>query len=775
MRRHDGWLLAIVGLLCGWSLAEAPTQTTPQAAAAADGLTVATVETAGNVTLTRAQILAVVSHRPGRRFSAAEAAGDVRRIAALDAADTAYYNVEVVAGQVKLTYVVVEKNLVRELAIKGNKKISDSRLTKELSFRKGDYLDAVAVRAGRDAIEAFYRKKGYAWAEITLDEAAMLLGRVEYRVNEGPRPKVKSVGFTGNESFSSFQLKQPLKTKVKKFLLFQQYYNPELVSADEKKLVEVYQKHAFLDVKVSSEVVFGKDKETAKVIFHITEGPVYLCDSIKLTGNAFFAESTLREGLKLRENYYFTQDRAESDAKRIQSRYLEQGFVDARVELKRTFLPDARVATEFAITEGERYRIGDVIIAGNTSIKDHSIRRILDEEGFEPGAWFNADAARGNGEGELEKIVKSNVVAESVRITPIGEAPDFRDAMVNLTEGQTGSIMLGAGISSDSGLIGNITFDQRNFDIFDTPDSAGELFTGKAFRGAGQRLRISLNPGTEYSSYSINFTEPYLYDKPVALNLGASSFSRYRESWDEERLTGLVGLEKRFQDDWRRGISFRGEQVRIVDLDSDVPQEIRDYKGSNMLYGTRFYIARDLTDSRFRPTKGTNFDAGYEQVFGDHTFGILSGTQRWYKTLYEDLAERKTVLETKLNAGTTVGDAPFFEKFYGGGIGSLRGFKYRGVSPRKGPDKDPVGSDWILTGSGEVAVPLGGETFAWLFFTDAGFIETGPMRSSVGTGIQILIPQFFGPVPMRFQLATPITKDDDDETQVFSFSVGALF
>ncbi len=775
MRRQYGWLLTILCLVCGWSAAEAPTDTPAATAAAMDGLIVGSVETAGNVTLSRAEILAVASHRPGRRFSATEAAGDARRIAALDAADTAYFNVEQVEGKVKLTYVVVEKNLVRELAILGNKKMSDARLTKELTFRRGDYLDAMAVRAGRDAIEAFYRKKGYAWADIKLDEAAMLLGRVEYRIEEGPRPKIKAIKFTGNASFSAGALKKPLKTKVKKFLLFQQYYNPELVAEDEKKLVEVYQKHAFLDVKVTSEVVFGKDKKNATVLFHIVEGPVYLCDAITLTGNAFFDESTLREGLKLRQDYYFTQDRAEFDAKRIQGRYRAQGFVDAKVDLKRTFLPDARVATEFAVTEGQRYRIGDVNIVGNTSLKDYSIRRILDEEGFLPGAWFNAEAAKGDGEGELEKIVKSTIVAEDVRITPAGELPDFRDALVNIKEGQTGSIMLGAGVSSDSGVIGNITFDQRNFDIFDTPDSFGDLITGQAFRGAGQRLRISLNPGTEYSSYSVNFTEPYLYEKPVALNLGGSSFSRYRESWDEGRLTGTVGLEKRFQDDWRRGVSFRADDVTISDLDSDVPQEIRDAKGSNMLFGTQFYIRRDLTDSRFLPTKGTNFDASYEQLFGDYTFGILTATQRWYKTLYEDLAENKTVLETKLHGGTTVADAPFFEKFYAGGSNSIRGFDYRGISPRKGPDEDPVGSDWLVVGSAEVAVPLGSQTFSWLFFSDAGFIETGPMRSSVGTGVQILIPQFFGPVPMRFQLATPITKDDQDDTQVFSFSVGALF
>jgi len=717
----------------------------------------------------------VVSLRPGQRFSAVEAASDVRRIAALDAAESAYYNTELTDGQVKLTYVVVEKNLVRVLALKGNKKMSDARLIKELTFKKGDYLDPVAVRAGRDAIEAFYRKKGYAAASITLNEAAMTLGQVEYVIEEGPRPKIKAVRFTGNTSFTPRELKKPLKTKPKKLLFFQEYYNADLVAEDEKKLTEVYQKNAFLDVKVSSEVVFGKDQKTAVVTFHIVEGPVYLVESIRFSGHTFFDEAALAQDLRLRKDFYYSQDRAEFDAKKIQGRYLEQGFVDAKVELKRTFLPEARVAVEFTVIEGRRYRLGEVVIMGNTTIQDHAIRRVLDEEGFEPGAWYDANAARGTGEGELEKIVRQTVVTESAIITPTGDAPDSRDAMVNIKEGQTGSIMVGAGVASDSGLMGNITLDQRNFDITDTPESFSELFTGKAFRGAGQRLRISLNPGTQYSTYSVNFTEPYLYDRPVALNVGASSFSRYRESYDEGRLTGSIGLEKRYQDDWRRGISFRGEQVSISDLDADVPREISDVKGGNMLYGTRFYVRRDKTNSRFIPSSGYNFDAGYEQVFGDFTFGVLSATQRWYHTLYEDLAEKKTVLETKLYGATTVGDAPVFEKFYAGGQSSIRGFRYRGISPRKGPDEDPIGSNWLGVFSNQVSIPLGSETFSWLFFNDTGLIDSGPVRSSLGTGIQILIPQFFGPVPMRFELATPILKDSQDETQVFNFSAGVLF
>ncbi|MHC4123491.1 MAG: BamA/TamA family outer membrane protein, partial [Planctomycetota bacterium] len=150
----------------------------------------------------------------------------------------------------------------------------------------------------------------------------------------------------------------------------------------------------------------------------------------------------------------------------------------------------------------------------------------------------------------------------------------------------------------------------------------------------------------------------------------------------------------------------------------------------------------------------------------------------------EDLAERKTILSTKLLGSVIVGDAPPFEKFYGGGMGyyGIRGFEYRGVSPRglqtnvANPEKeDPIGSDWIILANAEVTVPLISNNFAALFFVDSGIVETGGYRASIGTGIQILLPQWFGPVPMRFAVAVPFMKDGDDDTEVFSFSVGGLF
>jgi outer membrane protein insertion porin family len=288
----------------------------------------------------------------------------------------------------------------------------------------------------------------------------------------------------------------------------------------------------------------------------------------------------------------------------------------------------------------------------------------------------------------------------------------------------------------------------------------------------------------EVSQYSITFTEPYLRDKPITLDVIGSSWGRYRESYDEQRTKGYVGFEKRYKSQWRKSIGFRVENVDVKDLHTDAPQEMINVKGGNALAGVKIGVGRDLTDDRYNPSDGYTFNAGYEQVAGDEVFGIARGSYIWYKTLYEDLLERKTVLATKVLSATTIDEAPPFEKFYAGGTGiySIRGFEYRGVSTRglqtgvPSPRRlAPVGSDWIFLANAEVAVPLVGDNLAALFFVDSGTIDTGNYRASIGTGVQILIPQWFGPVPMRFEIAAPFMKEDEDDTQVFSFSVGRWF
>jgi len=684
-------------------------------------------------------------------------------------------------------------NTVKSIEFVGNQYYKAKVLGQRLDFKVGDRLDPVLTEAGRRIIEEIYRKVGFAFVKVTLDWEKLPTGQVLYTINEGPRVRIASVKFSGNKAIKTGTLRQITKIKQKNWFYWPFYYTQEAVAEDVVRLENFYYEKGFLDYKITAQTQFSDDKSGVYLTFVIEEGPAYRIEKILFVGNKYFDDDTLRARLELTPGQIYIKRKAAADAQRLLKLYGEHGFVDADVQHKPRFCPEVGadvVNVEFTIAEGSQFRIGQVEITGNELTQDKVVRHVLDEYGFIPGQLYNGDIAPKQGGGILEKYVQRMTLAEEVMIrpvTPASGAPDQKDAKVDVKEGMTGWINPGVGVSSDYGVIGQVIYEQRNFDITDWPESFGEFITMKAFRGAGQRMRIALQPGTELSVYSVNFSDPYWRDRPITLDVAGSSFERYRESYREGRLRSYLGFEQRFQDRWRRSIGLRAENVDVKNLDFDAPQEIIDAKGNNLLLGVKFGVGRSIIDDIYDPSKGYVFDADYEQVTGDYTFGVLGGSYVWYNTLYEDVLERKTVLALKLRAGTTlIHDAPPFEKFYAGGTGTygMRGFEYRGISPRGlqtsvpasvAQRRDPIGSDWIFLAGTEVTVPLIGENFDALFFFDSGTVETGPYRISLGTGIQIRIPHWFGPVPMRFEVATPLKRDDDDKTQVFSFSIGRLF
>jgi len=749
--------------------------------AANEGLVIGSVKTVGNRAISSTEILGKVRSRAGQLFDGGVAAEDAKRIAELAGVEYCYYSTAVADGRIELAFVVVEKNVIRAVVFEGNRDIKDKSLAREVRFKEGDYLDPVLAEVGRRGLLDFYRDKGYAFAQVSLDESQLSQGMLVYRIEEGPRVKISAVEFEGNKAIGTGSLKSVTKTRGRKFFVFSTYYDKRQVSDDVTKLQKAYQRKGYLDAQIKAEPRFNDEKDRVMIVFVIDERLVYKIKEIVVSGHEDFGREQVLAELKSQQGQVYSERKVTADTKRLYKLYHENGFVDAAIEHSREFVAEGLVRARFDITAGEQFRIGRIVISGNEQTQDKVVRRVLDEYDFKPGYWYNADIVRGDGTGQLEKTVRRTVMAESLTISASDESPGQKDVQVNMTEGQTGMLMVGAGVASDSGFIGQFVFEQGNFDIEDRPESLKDLITAEAFKGAGQSLRIALQPGTEVSEYSVTFNEPYYQDRPISLDLVGTSYERVFESYDEGRTRGFVGFEKREKDRWRRSIGIRAENVEVDDIDEDAPQEIFDVEGNNFLSGVRVGFGRDLTDDRFNPTSGDNFRVSYEQVFGDYDFGVISGTYRQYKTIYEDLAERKTIFAFKLHAASIVGDAPLFEKFYAGGQNSIRGFDYRGVSPRGFPvtggteATDPIGSDWVFLANGEVTIPLVGESLAALFFVDSGTIETGPYRVALGGGIQIMIPQVLGPVPMRFEFAAPLIKDDEDDTQTFSFSVGRLF
>jgi outer membrane protein insertion porin family len=681
--------------------------------------------------------------------------------------------------------------IVKSIEFKGNRKFKDHVLRERLGFELGDRLDPFLAEGGRATIAEVYRKIGYAFVKVTLDKERLAEGHLLYLIDEGPRVQIEKVEFVGNESFSAGTLRQVIKTKQKKWLVWPSYFTEDSIDEDLDRLRDFYYNHGFLDYHISAEKDFAIDGRGVHLVFTIDEGPVYRIGAIRFVGNTRYTEDQLRARIELREGQVYLKPTAQRDARTIIQLYREQGFVDAvagQIPRFTTREGDNLVTVEFGVTEGRQFRIGRIEVTGNETTQDKVVRRVLDEYHFTPGELYNAKMAPKEGGGLLEKYVRApsggmGIFQEAMirPVTPPDGDPNRKDVRVSVEEGMTGIIIPGVGFSTDNGVIGRLVFRQQNFDILDWPESAGELFSMRAFRGAGQSLSLVLQPGTVYSTYGVDFVDPYWRNWPVELDVSGRSWQRFRESYDESRLRGTVGFEQRLENYWRRNIGFRAEDVKVRNLDFDAPQEIRDFEGDTMLYGVRFGLGRVAMDDLFNPSRGHKFSADYEQVTGDDAFGLLEGTYTRYFTLHTDVLDRKTVLATKVLAGTVVGEAPPFEKYYAGGTGryGLRGFEYRGISPRGlqtnvdpafAERKDPIGSDWIFLANAEIVVPLVGENFGGLLFMDSGTVETGKYRLSVGTGIQILIPQLFGNIPMRFEFSVPLLKDEGDETQVFSFS-----
>ncbi|HWB53475.1 MAG TPA: BamA/TamA family outer membrane protein, partial [Tepidisphaeraceae bacterium] len=243
-----------------------------------------------------------------------------------------------------------------------------------------------------------------------------------------------------------------------------------------------------------------------------------------------------------------------------------------------------------------------------------------------------------------------------------------------------------------------------------------------------------------------------------------------------------IGLGKRFDFVHSLLLTLRGEDVdiRSIEYPRDRAVQILQYAGHNTVTSAGLTFRRDTTKGGLLPYEGSDLTVGVDQygaLGGEFWFQKWTGGYHYYQTVYQDLLDRRTIIDYHVQSGVITGDAPFFEKFYDGGIGSIRGFDYRGVSPRAGRFNDRVGGDFTLSGGVELSFPIAGDILRGVVFTDLGTddvnVQLGTIRSSVGAGIRLTLP-FFGQAPLAIDFAVPITKSRYDNTQLISFSFGLV-
>jgi outer membrane protein insertion porin family len=345
-------------------------------------------------------------------------------------------------------------------------------------------------------------------------------------------------------------------------------------------------------------------------------------------------------------------------------------------------------------------------------------------------------------------------------------------------ETQTGRLMFGVGVNSDAGLVGNVTVDEQNFDWRNPPSSWEDVMEGRAWRGAGERFRLELVPGTQVQRYMITYQDPYLNDQPISFGLSGFYYQRIYTEWTENRVGGSVSLGYQFTHDLTGTVRFQGQDVTIGHPEFPVP-DLLEVLGRNPLYTFSASLQHDTRDNPFMATEGHLISASIGENLGAFQYPNASVEfSQFFKIFQRADRSGNHVLNLDLRAGYTGDNTPIFERFYAGGFSSIRGFAFRGVTPRDPVFGMGVGGDFQLLATAQYMFPItADDMLKGVVFVDAGTVEptitqwTQQVRVAPGFGLRISIPMM-GPAPIALDFAFPLNQQPGDVTQVFSFFVG---
>ncbi|MDD3155298.1 MAG: outer membrane protein assembly factor BamA [Victivallaceae bacterium] len=717
-------------------------------------------EQTGAVKLPEEQLRMLVKPRVGSEYNFADRDADIKRLYRSGYFSDVVLETERGSGDtITLIYKLRLKPRVNSVVLDGNVKFKTRELKKLVTVVPDAPLNDTALRESAQKIREFYRSKGYRSATVTPDYQSAGPDRVDvvFRISEHLRLRVDHVTFEGNKLFGNWKLKYAIATRYNPLSKFfdMGLLDREELSLDRARLRDLYHEEGYLDFKVDKLEVSQQpdDPEFVDLKFVLDEGAPYKTGQSKITGNTVFKTEEILPVLALRKDQTFRLSLEEQSRKAIVSMYETLGHADVTVRAIRT--PDYETHTvgiEYQITEGRKYAIRDIVISGNLITKDKVIRRELAIQPGDPLDPQRVEASKNRlmGMGYFEKVNANAVNADAV---------DEKDVLINVEEKRFFSFKVGAGFSDYNSLAGMAEISNNNFDLF---------APGKFFTGGGQRLRLQGMYGIERAGFNLDFTEPWLFDIPLRLDVSGYLNQLVYDNWTEERLGVRVGLTKKFFDDFTSAtLGYKFERVWVKDMKWYASPALRQQETGQFVSHFSLLLERDTRDSMLEPTSGY-----YLSALGAMAPSIIGSTNSFYRvelkgSMYYPLFDKAIILMLGGRLGVVDGfgssdGVPIFERYFLGGGDSLRGFPYRQVSPNDASGI-PMGGSTMMLVTGEISHPI------WNFirgavFSDIGNVwekayDFGSVNIGVGYGLRIKVPYLNAPI--RVDLAYPILNNQD--------------
>ena len=747
-----------------------------------------------------------------------------------------FYNIRVTVdpaadGGVILTYIVQVRPRISEIKLEGNKKLSDAKLRKKITVKVGDPLDEQKLFTDAQEMQKLYEKNGRPNTEVkyvvNIDENAGR-GSATFVITESPKVKITRVEFIGAAAFPPKELQKQLKTRQRwmwSWLTGRGTFKQDDFDADRDELVDFYRNHGYLDFEIK-DVKFNRPATNRLDIqFYVFEGRQYKAGAVTFSGTTLFPTNAVSAAFKpgpeprptagaaraawlrtqklnrdfaMKAGSLFTPDGLSRDTKAVEDFYGSLGHIEVAQgqALRVARVPNVDTGTmdlEFHVDEGQKSNVEKIEIRGNLKTKDRVIRREL---AISPGEVFDMVRV------EISRQRLENLqYFDKVDLRPEPTEPPIagrKNLIVNVEEQNTGKLTFGAGFSSVDALVGYAELTQGNFDLFHPP----------TFTGAGQKFRLYVALGTVRQDYELQFIEPWFLNRKLSLGVDLYRHQLNFESpaniFDESRTGMRLSLTRALGSDFLIGsVSYAVEDVGISlnggwhgginnapnpPILPNVPQAILDETGNHFYQRFGASLAYDTRNSTRLPNHGQRTELDTEFSAGDKTFYKVEVKSAWY---FPGLFKGHVLEVGPLRAGIAdslgSGDVPFYDRYYLGGLYSLRGFKYRNIAPRDplygiqpNIPGEPIGGDSYWFGSLEYSIPVlekeNGVGVRFALFYDAGAVGAGPysfsgsFNDNWGLGFHLNIPHLG---PLRLEYGVPIHHDQyNGAGGQFQFGVG---
>lgn len=719
------------------------------------------IEIRGNKKIEGETISGKIKSRIGEPFSEEIVQQDIRKLYSIGYFDDIRTEIETFEGGLKLIFIFKEKPTIVSIDFQGNDEFKTDDLKEKITLTPGAIANPSLITDNVNKVVSFYQSEGYWDAKVIpvtreiSDEAVALT----FQVSEGDKAVIKTITITGNKALSAKMIKKAMKTKERGFFSFltnSGIYNKEEMEIDIERIKELYHSKGYISASVSEpEVTFNPDKTKIYIKISVSEGSQYKVGEFGIKGNTVFSSPEIVKSLETASGKIFNKTALREDIDKILALYSEKGYARADVDPLINVDNEKKAANiTLSLIEGDIYRVGKIEISGNTKTRDKVIRR---EVRLDEGDTFNSKLLN-----RSYQRINNLDYFETASITSAPRPEEkLIDLNINVKEKLTGMMSIGGGYSSIDKFMfmGEVT--QRN------------LF------GKGLYLSLRANLSSIRTNYNLSLNDPWFMDKPIS-----ATFNVYNEAFQypdyDKKANGLsIGFGKELSEYVRGNINYTLEDVEITDIAEDASSLIKSQEGKKLTSSVSPSVSIDTRDNYLDPTTGSRnaLHTTFAGIGGDNYFakGVIDSS--WYFPVI-----RGITFNVRGRFGYASGfsgkELPLYERFYVGGINTVRGLGFGEAGPRD-EQGEIIGGDRELIFNTEFIFPIEKEIrLKGVIFFDAGraFDDDEPisfadLRPTAGAGFRWMSP--FGPI--RLEWGYNLDRQYDEGSNKIEFSMGSLF